>query len=191
VFLTMNGDNAFGSLSTAWVALLAFVLFALGLLAHSEMDRHQSKKLRVFELTKEYRVTLRGTNAQFSDRWNEYLNDSVDPYNGGNLDEQAYTDLVNRFLAADSNRENYEALAGFYDSVGECVCEGLCDFWVARTIFGNDIVTFYHNFYPALDAESRQGQSDAGIVDFVDRMRRADRGDLRQNWEDRAIAWTY
>jgi hypothetical protein len=185
------GDNGPSSLITAWVALVAFVLFALGLVVHSEMERHKDNRLRVFELAKEYRVTLRSTNAQFSDRWNEYLNDSVDSYNGGNLDEQAYTDLVTRFLSSDSNRDNYEALAGFYDSVGECVCEGLCDFWFARTIFGNDIVTFYHNFYPELDAESRQGQSDAGIVDFVNRMRDADRGKLRQNWEDHAIAWTY
>jgi hypothetical protein len=185
------GENGTSALATAWIALAAFVLIALGLLAHSEMERHKDNRLRVMELAKEYRVTLRSTNAQFSDRWNEYLNDSVDPYNGGNLDEQAYGDLVTRFLAADSNRDNYEALAGFYDSVGECVCEGLCDFWYARTIFGNDIVTFYHNFYPVLDAESRQGQSDAGIVDFVNRMRLADRGNMRQNWEDRAIAWTY
>ena len=185
------GENGTSALATAWIALAAFVLIALGLLAHSEMERHKDNRLRVMELAKEYRVTLRSTNAQFSDRWNEYLNDSVDPYNGGNLDEQAYGDLVTRFLAADSNRDNYEALAGFYDSVGECVCEGLCDFWFARTIFGNDIVTFYHNFYPELDAESRAGQSDAGIVDFVNRMRLADRGDMHQNWEDRAIAWTY
>jgi hypothetical protein len=186
----MDGNGS-STLLTAWIALVAFVLFALGLLAHSEMERHKDKRLRVFEMTKEYRVTFRGTNAQFSDRWNEYLNDSVDPYNGGNLSEQAYTDLVTRFLAADSNRDNYEALAGFYDSVGECVCEGLCDFWYARTIFGNDIVTFYHNFYPELDAESRAGHSDAGIVDFVNRMRLADSGKMNPNWEDRAMTWTY
>lgn len=185
------GDNGSTTPVTAWVALAAFVVFALGLLVHSEMERHKDKRLRVFEMAKEYRITLRGTNAQFSYRWNEYLNDSVDSYNGGNLDEQAYTDLVNRFLAADSNRDNYEALAGFYDSVGECVREGLCDFWYARTMFGNDIVTFYHNFYPELDAESRAGQSDAGIVDFVNRMRLADGGKMNPNWEDRAMAWTY
>jgi hypothetical protein len=190
VFLTM-GENGTSTLATAWIAMIAFVVFAFGILVHSEMDRHKDKRVRVFDLAKEYRVTLRSTNAQFSDRWNEYLNDSVDPYNNGNLDEQAYTDLVGRFLGADSNRDNYEALAGFYDSVGECVDEGLCDFWYARTIFGTDMVTFYHNFYPQLDADNRQGQSDAGIVDFVNRMRDADRGALRQNWEDRAVAWTY
>jgi len=185
------GENGSSAVVTAWVALAAFVIFALGLFVHGEVDRHKDKKLRVFEMAKEYRLSLRATNGQFSDRWNEYLHDSVDPYNGGNLDEQAYTDLVTRFLSADSNRDNYEALAGFYDSVGECVCEGLCDFWYARTIFGNDIVTFYHNFYPELDAEARQGQSDAGILDFVNRMRDADKGKLQQGWEDRAIASTY
>ena len=170
---------------------MAFVLFALGLLVHSEMERHKDKRLRVFELAKEYRVTLRGTNAQFSDRWNEYLNDFVDQYNGGNLSEQAYTDLVSRFLAADFNRDNYEALAGFYDFVGECVCEGLCDFWFARTIFGNDIVTFYHNFYPELDAESRAGPERCGHRRFrqshAARRRRQDESELG----DRAMAWTY
>jgi hypothetical protein len=178
-------------LATAWVALAAFVIFALGLLGHSEMERHEAKTLRVYDLAREYRVSLRAINNQFCDRWNEYLNDSVDPYNGGNLDEQAYAALVDRFLAADSNHENYDAIAGFYDSVGECVSVGLCDFWFARQVFGNDIVTFYHNFYPALDEENRQGQSDAGIVDFVARMRSADRGALRRDWEEQAMAWTY
>ena len=187
----MNGNGSSAGLATAWVALAAFVVFAIGLLIHGEMERHRAKALRVFDLAREYRVSLRSTNAQFSDRWNEYLNDSVDPYNGGNLDEQAYTDLVNRVLQADSNRDNYEALAGFYDSVGECVSVGLCDFWFARTVFGNDIVTFYHNFYPALDAENRQGQSDAGIVEFVGRMRAADRGEVQRDWEERAISYTY
>jgi len=178
-------------LATTWLVLTIAVIFMLGLLIHSEIDRHQAKTVRVFDLSREYRVNLRQTNAQFSDRWNEYLNDSVDPYNGGNLDEQAYTDLVTRFLAADSNRDNYEALAGFYESVGECVEAGLCDFWFARKTFGNDIVTFYHNMYPALDAENQQGHSDEAIVDFYNRMRSADRNELRPNWEDRMIAWTY
>ncbi len=178
-------------LATVWIALVIAVLFMVGLLANAELDRHQAKTVRVFDLAKEYRITLRQTNAQFSDRWNEYLNDSVDPYNGGNLDEQAYTDLVNRFLADTSNRNNYETLAGFYESVGECVQAGLCDFWFARKTFGSDIVTFYHNMYPALDAESQQGRSDEGIADFYNRMRSADRNELRPGWEDRMIAWTY
>jgi hypothetical protein len=182
-----NGPSS--GLVTAWVAMVVAVLLAIGFFVNGTIERHQAREVRVFDLSKEYRVSLRQTNAQFSYRWNEYLTDSVDPYNGGNLDEQAYTDLVNRFLAADSNRESYEALAGFYDTVGECVREKLCDFWFARAVFGQDIVTFYHNFYPALDAENSQGQSDQGIVDFANRMRQADRGQIDHDWNERVAAW--
>lgn len=187
----MSENGGIARLVTAWVALLVVILIAMGLIAHSEIDRHRARVVRVFDLAKEYRVTLRPTNAQFSSRWNEYLNDSVDPYNGGNLDEQAYSDLVNRFLATDANRDNYEALAGFYESVGDCVDVGLCDFWFARTVFGNDIVTFYHNMYPALQAESQQGQNTQGILDFVDRMRDADKGQSHPDWEQNLAARAY
>jgi hypothetical protein len=191
VFLIMSDNGTIGKLVTAWIGILVVILIAFGLLAHSEIGRHRARVVRVFDLSREYRVSLRPTNAQFSNRWNEYLNDSVDPYNGGNLDEQAYSDLVNRFLAADSNRDNYETLAGFYESVGDCVDVGLCDFWFARTVFGNDIVTFYHNMYPALEAESQQGQNIQGILNFVDRMRDADKGQSRPGWEDNLTARAY
>lgn len=183
-----NGNLA--KVSAAWIALAVFFVIALLFVFRGEVAYHQAKLERVFELAKEYRTTLRETNAQFSDHWNEYENDAVDPYNGGNIDEQSYADLVNRFLATDTNRESFQALAGFYDSVGECVQVGLCDFWFARTTFGDDIVTFYHNMYPVLEIENQQGHGGAGIMDFVDRMRRADRGELRQDWRDRAIAWS-
>ncbi len=185
------GDNGtIAKMATAWVALAIFVALALFYIFRGEVDYHQAKLERVFDLAKEYRVTLRQTNAEFSDHWNEYENDAVDPYNGGNIDEQAYSDLVNRFLETQENRNNFLALAGFYDSVGECVQVGLCDFWFARTTFGNDIVTFYHNMYPVLEAENQDGRGGAGIMDFVDRMRRADRGELHREWRDRVIDWT-
>ncbi len=190
MFLTMSDNFAIAKLATAWVALVIFVVFASVWVFRGEVDYRQARIGRVFDLAKEYRVTLGQTNARFSDRWNAYENDAVDPYNGGNIDERTYSDLVNRFLATDVNRDSFQALAGFYDSVGECVQVGLCDFWFARTVFGNDIVTFYHNMYPVLEAENQQGRGGAGILDFVDRMRRADRGELRRDWRDRAIAWT-
>jgi hypothetical protein len=180
-----------GRLATAWAGLLLLALFVAGLLFHAEVDRRRDKVIRVFELAKEYRTSLRQTNANFSNRWNEYYDDSVDPYNGGNLTEQAYTDLVNRFLQADSNRTNYETLAGFYEAVGDCVKAGLCDFWYARTSFGNDIVTFYHNMYPELQAEYPQNRGPEGIVFFVNRMRDADRGIARPGWDDQVAAWAY
>lgn len=187
----MNENGTMAKLVIACVALVIFVVFALCLFLHWEIDRHQEKAARVFDLAKEYRVSLRATNTQFSQRWSEYYDDSVDPYNGGNLDQQAYTDLVMKFLATDANHDSYEALAGFYDSIGECVRARLCDFWLTRSMFGNDIVTFYHNMYPALDAESRQGQSDAGIVDFVAWMQQADHGQSHPGWEDRMVQWAY
>jgi hypothetical protein len=187
----MDNGGSLAKMTAAWIAVIVFIVivFALFWLFRNEVDYHQAKVVRVFELAKEYRATLQQTNAQFSDRWNDYESDAVDPYNGGNLDEAAYSDLVNRFLSADSNRDNFQALEGFYDSVGECVQVGLCDFWFARATFGNDIVTFYHNMYPVLEVENQQGHGGAGILDFVDRMRRADRGDLRRDWRDNAIDW--
>ena len=44
-------------------------------------------------------------------------------------------------------------------------------FLVSRADFGNDIVTFYHNLYPELDAENQQGRTDAGIIDFTNRIK--------------------
>lgn len=176
-------------LTAVWVALVIVILFLAGLFCLNISDRHRDRIVRVFDLAKEYRVTLRETNVQFSTRWNDYLTDSVDPYNGGNLDEQAYDDLVSRFLDADGNRDSYAALAGFYESVGECVQVHLCDFWFARTAFGGDIVTFYHNMYPALQADAQQGHPTPGILDFVDRMRDADRGQLHPDWRDGLVAW--
>lgn len=184
----MSDDNGFLKTILVGVVLLVLVLFGLFSLIHSEARYRQAKLEHVFELAKEFRVTLRQTNAQFSDRWNEYENDAVDP-NGGNIGEQAYADLVNRFLAMDANRDNFVALEGFYDSVGQCVQVGLCDFWFARETFGNDIVAFYHNMYPVIEAQNHEGRGGAGILDFVDRMARADRGELRRDWRDNAIAW--
>jgi len=185
----MDDDRTWGASFTTWVGLVVLVVIAVVYFSERTIDRHQAKVARVFDLAKEYRLTLRQTNAQFSTRWNEYLNDSVDPYNGGNLDERAYADLVNRFIAADDNHNNYEALAGFYDSIGDCVEAGLCDFWLARAMFGNDVVIFYHNMYPVLESENQQGQSDAGIVEFVNRMHAADRGEIQPDWRDRYSAW--
>jgi hypothetical protein len=190
VFLTMGDGGTLAKVTAVWIALAIFIFAALYCLFRGEVEYHQTKVERVFDLAKEYRTTLQQTNAQFSDRWNAYESDAVDPYNGGNIDEQAYDDLVNRFLSQDANRDSFQALAGFYDSVGECVQAGLCDFWFARTTFGNDIVTFYHNMYPVLEVENQQGHGGAGILDFVDRMHKADRNELRRDWRDRAIEWT-
>jgi hypothetical protein len=186
----MDGFDSIGRLVTGWFVILLAAVFGLGLLFHSEVDRRREKMIRVFDLAKEYRITLRSTSQNFADRWNEFYDDSVDTTNNnGNLTEQAYDDLVNRFLQADSNRTNYEALAGFYETVGECVKAGLCDFWYARTSFGNDIVTFYHSMYPQLQQEYPRGPE--GMVDFVNRMRDADRGASRPGWDDRVASWAY
>lgn len=172
-----------------WTLVVLGIVFAVIFYGHATLRRHEARTERVFELAKEYRQTLRVTNVQFSNRWNEYLNDSIDPYNGGNITEEAYAELVTRFLSADSNADNYNALAGFYDSVGQCVQVGLCDFWYARSTFGSDIVTFYHNMYPALQSETQQGHGYPGIYDFVGRMRDADRGVSQPGWTNRVAAW--
>lgn len=177
-------------LVTSWIALVLVAIIALGLLVHIAIERRRERVIRVFDLAKEYRTTLRETNRNFTDRWNEYYDDSVDPYRG-NLDEKSYRELVQRFLQADSNRANYEALAGFYQSAGDCVRVHLCDFWYARATFGNDIVTFYHNMYPELISECPQGRGCEGLYEFVNRARDADRGKARQGWSDRAMAWAY
>ena len=185
----MGGDSDMTRLVTSWIALIFIGVVGFGLLAHAEINHRRERVVRVFDLAKEYRTSMRETSLNFTQRWNQYYDDSVDPYHGGNLDERAYRDLVNRFLQADANRTNYEALSGFYESVGECVREGLCDFWYARATFGNDVTAFYHNMYPALIAECPQGRGCEGIYEFVNRVRDADRGLVHQSWGERAVAW--
>ena len=70
----MSDNGTIGKLVTAWIAILLVFVIALAALAHSEIGRHRARVVRVFDLSREYRVTLRATNAQFSNRWNEYLN---------------------------------------------------------------------------------------------------------------------
>lgn len=176
-------------MATAWIAILLLAVYVFAYLVNAAVDYHHIRAARVLDFAKEYRTSLMQTNITFSQNWNDYLNESVDPYNGGNVDEQAYGDLVTRFLALDDNRNKYEALAGFYEAVGECVESGLCDFWLARDTFGNDIVTFYHNMYPELETETQQGRNCSGIVDFTNRMHSADRGDIQPGWRDRVAAW--
>jgi hypothetical protein len=180
----MEGGGQGASRALGWVVLLVAVIFGLGYAYDRGSERREAREARVFDLAREYRMSLRLTNAQFSARWNEFLNDSIDPYNGGNLDQQSFAALVNQFLAMDSNRDSYETLAGYYETVGECVQARLCDFWTARMTLGNDIVVFYHNMYPALAEESQQGRSDAGIIEFARRMRAADRGEIAPSWSD-------
>ena len=96
--------------------------------------------------------------------------------------------LVDRFLAMDSNNASFTALTSFYEEVGECVDADLCDFWTARALFGNDIVTFYHNMYPVLEREAQSGGNVNGLLHFVDRMHDADRGAVHRRFEWRFLA---
>jgi len=167
----------------ATIAILAFAAWAILNLIQTQVARNDAMGARVFDMSREYRGHLGPANAAFSANWNNYLNATIDPTNNGQLDEQAYSDLVDRFLAMDDNNDIFAALSSFYEEVGECVDADLCDFWTARSLFGSDIVTFYHNMYPVLERESQSGGNVVGLLHFVDRMRDADRGVLHRRFE--------
>lgn len=165
------------------IAILVFVTWAAISVIQTQVTRQDAMAARVFDMSREYRNQLRPASIQFSNNWNNYLNETVDPYNNGQVDEQAYSDLVDRFLSADNNNDSFTALSSFYEEVGECVDADLCDFWTARSLFGADVVTFYHNMYPVIEREEQQGGGYGGLLHFVDRMKDADRGVLHRRFD--------
>lgn len=170
-------------IAIATIAILVFAVWAILNLIQTQVARNDAMAARVFDMSREYRGQLGPAGVQFSTGWNNYLNDTIDSANGAQLDEQAYSDLVDRFLALDNNNASFAALSSFYEEVGECVDADLCDFWTARSLFGSDIVTFYHNMYPVLEREAQSGGNVNGLLRFVDRMRDADRGVLHRRFE--------
>ncbi|MGD0866446.1 MAG: hypothetical protein ABSA49_12910 [Rhizomicrobium sp.] len=170
-------------IAIATIAILVFAVWAILNLIQTQVARNDAMAARVFDMSREYRGQLGPAGVQFSTGWNNYLNDTIDSANGAQLDEQAYSDLVDRFLALDNNNASFAALSSFYEEVGECVDADLCDFWTARSLFGSDIVTFYHNMYPVLEREQQSGGNVNGLLHFVDRMRDADRGILHRRFE--------
>jgi hypothetical protein len=170
-------------IATATIAILVFAAWAVTNLIQTQVARNDAMASRVFDMSREYRGHLGPVSAQFATNWNSYLNVSIDPSAGSQLDEQAYSDLVDHFLAMDNNNDNFAALSSFYEEVGECVDADLCDFWTARSVFGADVVTFYHNMYPVLEREAQAGGNVNGLLHFVDRMRDADRGVLHRRFE--------
>ena len=165
------------------LAVLGFFAWAIFDVIQTQFERHDAIAGRAFDMAREYRGPLGATKAQFSDSWNDYLNTTVDSYNGGNLDEKSYSDLVDRFLSIGNNNDGFITLSTFYEEVGECVDADLCDFWTVRTLFGDDIVSFYHNMYPVLEREHQEGHNVDGILSFVDRMNDADRGAVHRAFE--------
>jgi hypothetical protein len=170
-------------IAIATIAILVFAAWAVLNLIQTQVARNDAMAARVFDMSREYRSHLGPASAQFSTNWNTYLNATIDPANGGQLDAQAYSDLVDRFLATDNNNDSFVALSSFYEEVGECVDSDLCEFWTARSLFGNDIVTFYHNMYPVLERETQAGGNVNGLLHFVDRMRDADRGAVHRRFD--------
>jgi hypothetical protein len=170
-------------IAIATIAILVFAAWAVMSLIQTQIARNDAMAARVFDMSRDYRSHLGPASAQFSTNWNNYLNATIDPANGGQLDPQAYSDQVDRFLAADNNNDSFAALSSFYEEVGECVDADLCDFWTARSLFGNDIVTFYHNMYPVLEREAQTGGNVNGLLHFIDRMKDADRGVLHRRFE--------
>ena len=165
------------------VAVLVFASWATFSVIQTLVAREDKMAARVFDMSREYRNQLRPVSVQFSTNWNNYLNDTVDPYNNGQLDPKTYSDLVDRFLSADNNNDSFAALSSFYDEVGQCVDADLCDFWTARALFGADVTTFYHNMYPVLEREQQQTGAYGGILHFVARLQDADRGIIHRRFE--------
>jgi len=169
------------------IAVLVLITWAALNVIQTQVERRDAVAARVFDMSKEYRNQLGPIDVQFSYDWNNYLTETVDSYNGGQLDEKSYSDLVDRFLANGNNNNNFVALSAFYEEIGECVDADLCDFWAARALFGADIVTFYHNMYPALQREHQEGTSVDGILSFVERMKDADHGAAHRRFEFRFL----
>jgi hypothetical protein len=176
-------SDSISRLTLAVVALLVFAAWATVSTVEVLVGRQDQMNSRVFDLSRDYRVQLRTESLQFSNNWNNFLSATVDPYNNGQVDPDAYSSLVDRFLMLDNNSQNFAALSSFYEEVGECVDADLCDFWTARSLFGADVTTFYHNMYPVIIREQQQSGGYDGFLHFVARLQDADRGALHRRFE--------
>ncbi len=172
----------------AWIVAILVLCAAAFYVFERHIERHQARQVRVFEMGREYRDVFSPVRTRFSHNWNEFRNETIDPYNGGALDENTYAVLVRRFLDQDSNDDDFESLLSMYATVGACVQDHLCDFWTARSLFGDDVMTFYHNMYPALEYR-RQLPAGREFFDFVAHLRAADRGEISESGEYRLLDW--
>src|SRR6202012_5428925 len=69
--------------------------------------------------------------------------------------------------------KQYETLLFFYNSLGECVRAGLCDFASANAMFGDDVLTFYDNMYPDLMVVCRSGYEADGVFYFISKTKKS------------------
>lgn len=147
------------------LAVLVTVIFGVMQYWQSLRSHHEQTINHVFEISKEYRDDYLDVKMHFWGEWTAYTN-SFHAIPAAEVTRQ-YPELVEKFLAKEETLKEYEKLSYFYNMVGQCVKAELCDFNSANLMFGDDMLTFYHNMYPDLISVRRTGYSASGIFDFI------------------------
>lgn len=158
--------EAFTKTYQPWVALIAVVISLIVGLVQFLQSRHEQTVGRVFDMSKEYRAGFLNVKLQFSDKWSSYYEGTIQKLPDKEVVKR-YPELVAAFLKDQETRTQYEKLGFFYNSLGECVRAALCDFDSANAMFGDDVLTYYHNMYPGLITVKKYGYEADGIFDFI------------------------
>ena len=160
-----------------WVALLTF-FWSVGVgftqYLQDQRSHYEQTVSRVFEMSKEYRGGFIDVDVKLSDEWKNYVRNSIHLLPSAEVQKQ-YPTLVSKFLANPDTRTLYVKLGFFYNSLGECVKARLCDFDTANDMFGDEILTYYHNMYPDLVTANKLGFGADGIFDFIAKKKAAHR----------------
>jgi hypothetical protein len=157
-----------------WIIVVASLL--AGYVQYRQFRRDQTVS-RVFDMSKEYRANFLDVRLTFADEWSDYR-ESLHKLSPVYV-MCHYSELVETFLKMPGTektpgpRKEYESLGFFYNSLGECVKATLCDFDSANVMFGDDVLAYYHNMYPALMSVKSEGTEADGIFDFADKVKKA------------------
>jgi hypothetical protein len=159
--------EAIAKIVQSWVTTAAVIAsLAFGYVQFTQLRQEQTVA-HVFDMSKEYRESFLDVKLEFSHEWLCVYNSTVQKLPDERAVEAQYPVVVKAFLLKPETRALYEKLGFFYNSLGECVKAKLCDFASANTMFGDDVLTYYHNMYPDLVVVKASGYEADGIFDFI------------------------
>jgi hypothetical protein len=146
------------------VVLVLLVLLVVMYFWHADQDERRERAVRVFET--QYTVFLKRTDEDFADRWNRYCSIYYEDCHTPN--RAVYSGFVQDFLQQPQNRDAYEALTSFYETLGDCVSRELCSRWEARHRFGFQAKYFYRVMEPQIKRDYETGRGYDGLLTLIE-----------------------
>jgi hypothetical protein len=158
-------------------SLVVVIIAAIAIYFYYGQARAESRQ-RVLYFSGEYRGLVE-RNATFHAHWVRYKKGRVCHDRRGRP-----ISCVWQFLNIPAASADYYALRHFFNALGTCVHSDMCDYKMARDVFGNDVLTFYDDMWDQLQSEYRQGNEARGLLDFVDDLQRGEETETSQTSSD-------